>query len=191
MLPDKCKVRTHTHRRTSAKATESSRHRADPLGYRRGGVRPQRPAWGCRGNSEEGRRRAMGQTWHPKKKLPRPQRGQEQSGHAGLGQANRRRKDQGFLDIILTGVVYTPYRAHLRWGKSGQRPACNHPLGDWRHYVDHCSGIRHKVKCPGHFPDCLRYAGTVPNCWAQTPSSLQMSESETWTQGAAIQFRRP
>ena len=92
-------------------------------------------------------------------------------------------RTKAFLDFILTDAVYTPHRAHLRWGKPGHCPICRHPQGDWRHYVDDCPGITRREKCPGHFPDCLRYTGTVPLSWAQTPDSTQMRERETWAQG--------
>ena len=83
----------------------------------------------------------------------------------------------------MTDAVYTPHRAHLRWGKPGHCPLCGHPQGDWRHFVDDCPGITHREKCPGHFPDCLRYTGTVPLSWAQTPVSTQMRGKETWEHG--------
>ena len=92
-------------------------------------------------------------------------------------------RTKAFLDIILTDAVYTPHRAHLRWGKAGHCPICKHPQGDWRHYVDECPGTTHKEESPAHFPDCLRYTGTVPLSWAQTPVSTQMGEREVWTQG--------
>ena len=76
--------------------------------------------------------------------------GRNNQANLAWGKQIEEERTKAFLDIILTDAVYTPYRAHLRWGKSGQCPARNHPLGDWRHYVDHCPGIRHKAKCPGH-----------------------------------------
>ena len=38
-------------------------------------------------------------------------------------------RTRAFLDIVLTDAVYTPLRAHLRWGKDGGCPSAGMPQG--------------------------------------------------------------
>ena len=105
----------------------------------------------------------------------------EQSTHAIREQLDEKRR--AYLDIIQTDAVYTPARAHLRWGKQGHCPKCNNPTGDWKHYVDQCHATpRHAAGNPPG-PDCLRYTGTVPTGYASLPLSLEQRQFAQRPQG--------
>ena len=78
-------------------------------------------------------------------------------------------RTKAFLDIILTDAVYTPLRAHLRWGKERSCPLCGEPTGDWKHFVVKCPAMPKGPSRPGDWPDCLILAGTVPLGYARTP----------------------
>ena len=126
------------------------------------------------------------------------QKGRNHQATLAWGSQIKEDRTKAFLDTIMTDAVYTPHRAHLRWGKPGHCPICKHPQGDWRHYVNDCPGISHRAKCPAHFPDCLKYTGTVPYSWARRQSAPKWEKGDlgpgpTWagSPGGRHRWRLP
>ena len=83
-----------------------------------------------------------------------------------------------FLDIIHTDSIYTPWRAHIRWGKTetGHCTMCGTPVARWSLYVDECVHIKGRPYLPSHHPNCFRYTGCVPSGYCEAPKSVQMEE---------------
>ena len=88
-------------------------------------------------------------------------------------------RNVAFLDIVLTDGVYTPMRAHMRWGKSPNCPFCQAQVADWKHFVKHCPAM---PKAPAHqaMPDSLTYTGNVPKGYIAQTHSVQMQQEEKW-----------
>lgn len=82
--------------------------------------------------------------------------------------------------------VYTPARAHLRWGFAGGCTLCGGAeQGDWLHYINDCPHALRSADAPW-MPDCLRYMGNAPAGWLQTPGSREMEAEDSWE--TRIQF---
>lgn len=93
-------------------------------------------------------------------------------------------KEAAMLMVLHTDSVYTPARAHLRWGFEGACRLCGADSGDWMHYIQGCTRIP-KMTDRETMPDFLRYTGNSPACWMQAPHSWEMCEEEDWTKVAA------
>ena len=88
-------------------------------------------------------------------------------------------RNVAFLDIILTDGVYTPMRAHMRWGKTPECPFCQAQVADWKHFVKHCPAM---PNAPPHqaMPDSLVYTGNVPKGYVAQARSAEMQQDEKW-----------
>ena len=69
----------------------------------------------------------------------------------------RRSLDQqqvAFLDMVQTDSIYTPWRAHTRWGKTEtEHCTMRHaPVAKWAHFVGHCPHIRGRPHLPHRHP---------------------------------------
>lgn len=112
----------------------------------------------------------LGGIWTSSSAVHRPERGynprrgshriemaktrQAQVGSAGLHEdrdeevmllVDRARRSpvlKGILCNIQSHSVYTPSRAHLRWGFDAGCPLCGAPIGTWQHFIDDCAGTR-------------------------------------------------
>ena len=83
-----------------------------------------------------------------------------------------------FMRVVLSDEVYTPVRAHYRWGKSPYCPHCPGVMGTWDHYVMHCPAMPARPQALPDMPACLRYAGQVPKGYNPAPQSVQMRQAQ-------------
>ena len=87
---------------------------------------------------------------------------------------------KGFMHTILVDAVYTPHRAHKRWGKDSSCPFCQAPVADWEHFIDHCPRCQPPQGIVRPAPRCLRYTGSVPLGWNPAPKSKQTADLQDW-----------
>lgn len=79
---------------------------------------------------------------------------------------------EGMPWIIQPDSVYTPARAHLRWGYEASWPLCGAAMGGWQHYVDECTGNKRPPKHSTHIAQpALRHNGNVPQHWVESTSN--------------------
>ena len=78
------------------------------------------------------------------------------------------------METVLTDAVYTPSRAHFRWGKDLECPHCYGAACNWQHLVDGCPHTPKREPPESYSPPCLRYAGNVPAGFNPAPHSREM-----------------
>lgn len=89
---------------------------------------------------------------------------------ATLQKEVKRPQEATMRGIILADSVYTPTRAHLRWGYEGACGVCGAEQGHWLDYVHKCTQTP-KMQGQGKMPDCLKYTGNITAGWIHTPDS--------------------
>lgn len=67
------------------------------------------------------------------------------------------------MGMILADTVYTPARAHVRWGVAEGRTLCGAAQGYWLHCVN----------------SCPHTTGNVPARWLQTPGSREVEAEDS------------
>lgn len=80
----------------------------------------------------------------------------------------RNPKEAAMVTTLITDSVYTPARAHLRWGYGGVCGLCGAECGDRTHYVQRCTQTP-RMHDKGDTPDCLTYIGNIPAGSMQSP----------------------
>lgn len=65
-------------------------------------------------------------------------------------------KDIAMLGITQSDSVYTPEKAHIRWGYTGGCHLCGSAQEDWAHYIHDCPQTGSEPDAAS-MPDCLRY----------------------------------
>lgn len=100
------------------------------------------------------------------------ERGRDEDAMEALMAEIRSPKDAAMMNIIVSDRVYTPARAHIRWGVVGGCPPCAAPQCDWLHDIN---------DCPHTTPGSRQMAATA--CWG--PQDSVAGGGEVATDGSS------